>query len=264
MPAGSKSVEIYPFSKHAYTNPLEEPARRDRRMVLAIGILALFVAATRSVPSQISTFGIDLRGNEQTVIGFLFVVLAYFMVSFLHRARGDKKLWELHHTEARWTRQATLSSITSAGDDYILSQLTNVSTRDTMVKRQGLTEEFAQVRKAVGDDETSVVPVFQWMKDVTEKAVPLRKSFASEGSQTRAKQKFINENFAEERDRFAGLSTQQPSTKLYRRMTLLLSWWLPVVIGGLGLFSLFVLFLFPSETPASPQPSFRALPWRVR
>ena len=183
---------------------------------------------TRSIPTRISALGIDLTGSESTIITFLIVVLLYFMTTFLHRARGDINLWTFRHTATRWDRLRLVTELTALSNSHIES-LDRQSGADTNREEKKLAQAFEQLRRSLGDDETAMIGLFKWLADVRKKAVSVD----------------------ELHGQFAALVTPQPSTDFYRKVTKVLSWWLPIIAGAAGLLALLVLLFVSPDAPVT-------------
>jgi len=85
---------------HRLKPHLKEIARRDRRALLAVSIVTIFIAIARVVPNEISTLGITLETSDQRLlVGAMLVVLVYFLGSFGVYAKADLTDWNIESEE---------------------------------------------------------------------------------------------------------------------------------------------------------------------
>ena len=82
-------------------DPLSEVTRKERRMLLGIGVLAVFVAKTGLIPSKISALGVDLeKSNQQAFLIVLAAVVSYFVLAFTIYGLADFLAWRLTYGRA--------------------------------------------------------------------------------------------------------------------------------------------------------------------
>ena len=81
-------------------DPLSEVTRGERRMLLGISVLSLFVAKTGLIPSKISALGVDLeRADQRAFLVVMALVVAYFVVAFVLYGLTDFLAWRLSYNE---------------------------------------------------------------------------------------------------------------------------------------------------------------------
>ncbi|UQY35603.1 hypothetical protein K8U54_03675 [Pseudomonas fulva] len=76
------------------SDPLSEVTRKERRLLLAVSVLAFFMAKTGAIPSKISTLGIEFQSSDQRF--FLYVLAAsvlYLTTVFIAYAMSDFIAW---------------------------------------------------------------------------------------------------------------------------------------------------------------------------
>jgi hypothetical protein len=75
-------------------DPLSEVTRKERRTLLGTSVVAIAIAETDLVPTEISTLGIKFSATEQTaLLGVLTAVVGYFVGAFLLYAVTDFIAW---------------------------------------------------------------------------------------------------------------------------------------------------------------------------
>jgi hypothetical protein len=79
-------------------DPLCEVTRRERRMLLGVSVLSLFVAKTGLIPSKISALGVDFeRTDQRAFLVLLALVVTYFIVAFALYGLTDFLAWRLSY-----------------------------------------------------------------------------------------------------------------------------------------------------------------------
>jgi hypothetical protein len=88
--------------KEILDDPLGEVARKERRMLLGLALLGVFVGWTGFVPVEVTAFGHRFSVQERLVAMYIFTaMLAYFLVAFLAYAIPDGILYWLAVKERR-------------------------------------------------------------------------------------------------------------------------------------------------------------------
>jgi hypothetical protein len=81
-------------------DPLSQVTRNERRMLLAISVLSIFIARTGLVPTKISALGIDLeKTDQQAFLLVMALVVAYFVIAFVLYGMTDFLSWRLSYNE---------------------------------------------------------------------------------------------------------------------------------------------------------------------
>jgi hypothetical protein len=71
-------------------DPLREVARKERRSLLGVNVIAILVGATGLVPEKIENFGITFAPSERRALLFVFLgVVVYYYAAFIIYAWGD-------------------------------------------------------------------------------------------------------------------------------------------------------------------------------
>ncbi|ENM5764292.1 hypothetical protein V9R53_003991 [Vibrio mimicus] len=79
----------------ALIDPLSDVTRRERRMLLAVSMLGIFLARAGIVPTKVSALGIELSTSDQKT--FLLIIgasLLYFVTAFVLYALSDFIVWK--------------------------------------------------------------------------------------------------------------------------------------------------------------------------
>ena len=94
-------------------DPLSEVTRKERKMLLGISILSIFIVKTGLVPSNISAFGIDFdKANQQAFQIVIAFVVVYFLVAFILYGLSDFLAWRISFNEgSKITYQAFFDKI---------------------------------------------------------------------------------------------------------------------------------------------------------
>jgi hypothetical protein len=72
------------------SDPLGDVARKERRSLLGIGVVAILVGRTGLVPEKIENFGITFAAPERKALLWVFVaVVVYYMVAFIVYSMSD-------------------------------------------------------------------------------------------------------------------------------------------------------------------------------
>lgn len=81
-------------------DPLGEVTRRERRMLLGVSILSIFIAQTGLIPEKISALGVELaRTNQRAFLSIMVFVVSYFVVAFVVYGVSDLLAWRLSYNE---------------------------------------------------------------------------------------------------------------------------------------------------------------------
>ncbi len=76
------------------SDPLSEVTRKERRLLLAVSVLAFFMAKTGAIPSKISTLGIEFESSDQRFFLYVLVAsVAYLTIVFIAYAMSDFIAW---------------------------------------------------------------------------------------------------------------------------------------------------------------------------
>jgi hypothetical protein len=79
---------------------LTEVTRKERRMLLGVSVLAIFVARTGLVPSKISALGVDFELAQQQAFLWMFPpVVGYFLFAFVLYGAADFIAWRIAYNE---------------------------------------------------------------------------------------------------------------------------------------------------------------------
>lgn len=96
-------------------DPLSEPARKERRNLLASAVIGILIAKAGLIPTEITGLGISLTGDDQqTIVFILTVVIGYFLTAFTLYGLSDFMIFRKsyqdyveaveNHSDA-WTRE---------------------------------------------------------------------------------------------------------------------------------------------------------------
>lgn len=81
-------------------DPLAEVTRRERRMLLAVSVLAIFIAHSGIVPSEIAALGIKLApSNQRAFLITMTMVVGYFFVAFVIYGSTDYLAWRIAYED---------------------------------------------------------------------------------------------------------------------------------------------------------------------
>jgi hypothetical protein len=79
-------------------DPLSEVTRRERRMLLGVSVLSIFIAKTGLVPEKISALGVELAKTDQKAfLGIMVFVVLYFVTAFIVYGLTDFLAWMLSY-----------------------------------------------------------------------------------------------------------------------------------------------------------------------
>jgi hypothetical protein len=131
-------------------DPLSQVTRAERRMLLGISALSIFVTSTGLIPTRVSALGVDFgQSDQRALLLVLALVVGYFLVAFIVYGLTDYLSWRITGDESR--RSAYLK--------FYEQMHTTRKERDEM-------------RETFGSDWIS-----QWPKHVVQPATLLRGAF---------------------------------------------------------------------------------------
>ena len=78
-------------------DPLSEVTRKERRTLLGVGILAVAVVQANLIPNEIAAFGMkSSQIDPGALIGVLFLVVLYFLATFIAYGVPDFIAWKIN------------------------------------------------------------------------------------------------------------------------------------------------------------------------
>jgi hypothetical protein len=121
-------------------DPLKEITRKERKLLLAVSVLGIFLVKTGLIPTQISALGIQFTQTNQK--GFLWVVSVvdiYFLCAFIIYATSDFLAWrkallqefksefqEYYDKQAKLIQQEEADLYAPLGENFLESQLNDL------------------------------------------------------------------------------------------------------------------------------------------
>lgn len=82
------------FTDVPLSDPLSEVTRRERKYLLGISVIGLFVSYSGIVPTRIAAFGIDLSASDQkSFLTLLALIILYFLAAFVIYGLADFLTW---------------------------------------------------------------------------------------------------------------------------------------------------------------------------
>ncbi len=79
---------------------LSDVTRKERRMLLGISVLSIFVARTGLVPTKISVLGLELaKTDQQTFLWAMAFVVSYFIAAFFLYGLPDFIAWRMSYNK---------------------------------------------------------------------------------------------------------------------------------------------------------------------
>ncbi|GAB3754198.1 hypothetical protein [Lysobacter olei] len=95
------SMDYLTPAELSISDPLSDVTRKERRMLLGLDVLAIFVSTTGLVPTKISALGVEFGAADQRAFLYVFAaVLAYFVAAFLVYGVSDYLGWRIRHSRA--------------------------------------------------------------------------------------------------------------------------------------------------------------------
>lgn len=83
-------------------DPLSQVTRAERRMLLGISALSIFVTSTGLIPTKISALGVDFgQSDQRALLLVLALVVAYFLGAFVVYGLTDYLSWRVTYDESR-------------------------------------------------------------------------------------------------------------------------------------------------------------------
>ncbi len=77
------------------TDPLSEVTRKERKVLLGVSVLSIFIVGADAIPTKISALGIEFGAMDQQVFLWLLAsVIAYFTATFVVYASSDYVAWK--------------------------------------------------------------------------------------------------------------------------------------------------------------------------
>jgi hypothetical protein len=106
-------------------DPLSEVTRKERRMLLGVGILAITLVKTGLVPTKISALGVEFdKANQEALFAMLALVTLYFLAAFVIYAAADFLAWRraLHRERVEWARERVRRQRNGSEHEYSMEQ----------------------------------------------------------------------------------------------------------------------------------------------
>jgi hypothetical protein len=76
------------------SDPLSEVTRRERRLLLAVSVIGLFVSYSGIVPTKVDALGIELSSTDQrSFLTLLALVIVYLLIAFVIYGFADFLTW---------------------------------------------------------------------------------------------------------------------------------------------------------------------------
>lgn len=83
-------------------DPLSQVTRAERRMLLGVSALSIFVTRTGLIPTKISALGVDFEQSDQrALLVVMALVVGYFLGAFLVYGFTDYLSWRVTYDESR-------------------------------------------------------------------------------------------------------------------------------------------------------------------
>lgn len=87
-------------------DPLSVVARAERRLLLGVSTLSIFVTRVGLIPTKISALGIDFAPSDQhALLNVMACVVVYFLFAFVIYAFSDYLLWKVVCDESQPIRR---------------------------------------------------------------------------------------------------------------------------------------------------------------
>lgn len=75
-------------------DPLSEVTRRERKYLLGISVIGLFVSYSGAIPTKIAALGIELTtSNQESFLVILALIIIYFLIAFCIYGVADFLIW---------------------------------------------------------------------------------------------------------------------------------------------------------------------------
>lgn len=119
-------------------DPLSEPCRKERRNLLASGVIGLLIAKAGLIPTEMVGLGISLTGDDQqTFVFILSVVIGYFLIAFILYGISDLMIFRKNYHDY-------VEAVENHMDSWTLEDQ----------------ERYDELRKRVGD----ISWIYRWSK----------------------------------------------------------------------------------------------------
>ena len=77
-------------------DPLSEVTRRERKYLLGISLLSMFIVKTGLVPTKVSALGVEFNeANQESLLLILALMVLFFLVAFCIYALSDFLAWRV-------------------------------------------------------------------------------------------------------------------------------------------------------------------------
>ena len=79
-------------------DPLSDVTRKERRLLLAVSILAIGIVKTGLLPEKVSALGIEFsHADQKSLLGIFTIIIGYFLAAFVVYAAADWVAWTTSH-----------------------------------------------------------------------------------------------------------------------------------------------------------------------
>jgi hypothetical protein len=79
-------------------DPLSDVTRKERRLLLAVSILAIGIVKTGLLPEKVSALGIEFsHADQKSLLGIFTIIIGYFLAAFVVYAAADGVAWTTSH-----------------------------------------------------------------------------------------------------------------------------------------------------------------------
>ena len=87
--------------KISLRDPLSEVTRKERRALLGVSVLSLFISKAGMMPSEITALGVKLGQTDQhAFLNGMSLVVGYFLVAFILYGLSDFIAWKISFNES--------------------------------------------------------------------------------------------------------------------------------------------------------------------
>ena len=86
----------------ALKDPLSSVTRAERRALLGVSALSIFITSTGLIPTKISALGVDFgQSDQRALLIVIALVVAYFLSAFVVYGLADYLSWRVTYDESR-------------------------------------------------------------------------------------------------------------------------------------------------------------------
>lgn len=251
------------FQQAILSDPLSEETRKERRYLLCISSLGIFMVKTGFIPTKITALGIEFSETDRnTLLKVIAAIIIYFLVAFVLYSLADYWSYRINVYLSQLT--SLFNKYDSLVNSYLkelrdirteleeIKEVTDQTNREVLEVKQSARERTRNMEKRVQDLKVSAAAGSINVKDEKEKllnqADELKKELTEKQAEFKEKKDSVIKELKLKKDRVDFLGAKAdidetklfvPSAKVIAFFRLIFEYLTPVCVGVYAIFLLF-------------------------